>query len=321
MRGIRLGPMRFEQFFIASGLDRAITRSLDQRRLGRDTDAASTSGPVKRRIMIYLKVGVGIYLLLVLFLIIFQRKLIYLPTRLNEAGALYRGAAFKLEPVRDGNGTIFAWRSPARTEPAANRMIVFHGNAGSATDRDYYRDGFESLDDGRLWEVLLFEYPGYGARPGSPGQPEITRAALAAISELTANDSRPVYLLGESIGSGPACAVAETVPDKISGLFLMTPFARLADVAAKHFPFFPVRLILRDRWDNVRALRNYHGPVAIRIAGEDEIVTPQQGEKLFAACAEPKRRWIDPHGTHNLTDIGRDAPWWQEVSDFLRQKK
>jgi uncharacterized protein len=277
---------------------------------------------VKKRLKIYFKIGAIFYLVLLALLTIVQRRLIYFPTQKTEAEALQEARFAKAEPWRDAEGQLVGWRSIGSAHrQAANRLIVFHGNAGAALDRTYYVDGFEQLDDGRLWQVHLFEYPGYGARAGKPGEKEFTKAAREGIAQLLREDARPIYVLGESIGSGPACALARDEASTIAGVYLVTPFARLVDVAARHFPFVPVRLIVRDRWDNVRALQGYRGALAVMIAGQDEVVTPAQGELLFDGYAGPKRRWFDPEGTHNLIDFGRDAPWWREVSDFLLEKR
>ena len=97
----------------------------------------------------------------------------------------------------------------------------------------------------------------------------------------------------------------------------MTRFPRSARSAAHHYPWLPVSLVLRDRWDNAAARpRKYHGPVAIMVAGEDEVVTPGQSRKLFE-LADPKRRWVDADATHNTVVNDAAEPWWHEVSDFL----
>jgi hypothetical protein len=114
-----------------------------------------------------------------------------------------------------------------------------------------------------------------------------------------------------------ACALAGDFPQKVSGLFLMTPFASLGEVASQHYPWLPVRFILRDRWDNTEALRKYHGPVAVMIAGEDEVVTTAQSQRLYASYAGPKQRWFDAEATHNTVSNSTFLQWWQEVSDFL----
>ena len=277
---------------------------------------------MKQRLTSYVRLAAICYLLLVALLAVFQRHLIYLSERTAEPEQLARAAALNVEPWRSPNGEIIGWRRPPRPgAPAGHRLLVFHGNAGSALYRTHFIDGFESLDHGRLWHVHLFEYPGYGARPGEPSEPTIVAAARAALRELVRDDPRPVYLLGESLGSGPASALARDESALVAGVFLLTPFARLADVAAHHYPWVMVRLILRDRWDNVAALRDYRGPLAVFVAERDEMIPAKQGDEIFENYAGPKRRWIQPGATHNTIDFRTGSPWWDEVSGFLLEKR
>jgi pimeloyl-ACP methyl ester carboxylesterase len=258
------------------------------------------------------------YVVVLLMVAAFQRSLIYHPGRAPEAGLIDEARGWRLEPWRDASGAIIGWRSRARGEPRArHRLLVFHGNAGYALHRAAFVEGFEQLEDGRVWEVYLFEYPGYGARPGSPGEKAIIDAGLAALDTLARADERPVFLLGESLGSGPACALASREPARIRGLLLWTPFASLTGVAAHHFPFLPVRLILRDRWENTIALERYHGPVGVRLAELDEVVTTAQGKKLYDAYAGPKRLWIAAGAGHNTMDLDPAGTWWREATAFV----
>jgi pimeloyl-ACP methyl ester carboxylesterase len=258
------------------------------------------------------------YVVALVLAAVFQNSLIYHPSRAAEAVLVEEARGLGLEPWRDAAGALIGWKSPARAEVRArNRLLVFHGNAGYALHRAAYVDGFEQLEDGRAWEVYLFEYPGYGARDGSPSEQAIIGAGLAALETLQRADERPVFLLGESLGSGAACALASREPGRIRGLLLWTPFASLTDVAAHHYPFLPVRLILRDRWENAVALKGYHGPVGVRVAELDEIVTSAQGQKLYDAYAGPKRLWIAAGATHNMFDLDRSAAWWTEASAFV----
>jgi pimeloyl-ACP methyl ester carboxylesterase len=110
------------------------------------------------------------------------------------------------------------------------------------------------------------------------------------------NPDTPVCVLGESIGSGPACALAREsiAPDKI---VLVVPFDSLANVASKHFPFLPVRLLLRDTWNNVETLRHYNGPVEIFGAMDDTIIPIEHAKAL--ARQIPKAQLIAITGGHN----------------------
>jgi alpha-beta hydrolase superfamily lysophospholipase len=257
------------------------------------------------------------YVVLCVLVGVFQRKLLYFPFHQTEAEMMDEACASGCRAWRDGSGNLLGWKSAGNGQRAANRLVVFHGNAGYALHRTHYIKGFEQLEHGRLWEVYLFEYPGYGARPGKVGQRSFDEAGLRALEALRAEDSRPIYLAGESLGSGLACKLAQRKPADVAGLFLVTPYARMTDVAAHHYGLLPVRLLMLDRWDNVAALHAYHGPLAMLIAGEDEVVTAAQGHLLFDGYGGPKRLWVQPGAGHNTLNFSPDAPWWREVSDFL----
>jgi pimeloyl-ACP methyl ester carboxylesterase len=260
------------------------------------------------------------YALLVGVIFIGQRWMIYHPTRGSESEIVAEARTEALGPWKDASGRIIGWkRDFSRPSKPANKLIVFHGNAGSAINREPYVAGFESLDDNHTWEVFLFEYPGYGARPGKPNRDTINDAAHAAVIELLTMDDRPVFVLGESLGSGAACEIAARESDRVRGIVLITPFSRLANVAQSAMPFIPAGLMLRDRWDNLTALKQSNTPVAVLIAGCDEVVGCQEGERLFTSLGDrPKRRWFFPQARHNTLEFHPGAAWWSEVSKFLQ---
>jgi uncharacterized protein len=244
----------------------------------------------------------------------FQNQLIYFPSRASESELTRLATGLGMQAWRAKTGESHGWKSS--NENAANRIVVFHGNAGYALHRSYYVEGFQRIGSGGLWQIHLFEYPGYGARSGEPGEAQFMEAAEAALLDLS-EDQRPVYLLGESIGAGVACQLAARHPTKVAGLFLVTPFTTLADVAAHHYPFLPVRMLLGDAYNSVAALEKYRGPVAVLIAGRDEVIPSRLGRELFDKYAGRKKLWIQPRATHNDIDYSVTTSWWSEVSDFL----
>lgn len=258
------------------------------------------------------------YAAVVVLLYVAQRRLIYLPARGTEQEMRALASDLGVLPWHDTSGAIIGWKAQPRSgiEPA-NRLVVFHGNAGFALARTHFIAGFGNLDGGKTWDVHLFEYPGFGARRGALGEKPFTDAARNALAQLAAADARPIFLLGESLGSGLACALARAEPSKVGGLLLITPYLRLVDVARHHYPFVPVRLLLRDRWENEAALREFHGRVAVLLAGNDEVIPVAQGRQLFAAANQPKRLWVIAGAMHNRLPFEPSAPWWREVSDFL----
>lgn len=256
------------------------------------------------------------YAAMVLMLAGCQRHLIYYPSRGGEAQLLQVAEETGMAPWRNAEGEIIGWKASARggEEEEVRTVVVFHGNAGYALHRGYFVNGFQTLPG--AWEVYVFEYPGYGSRAGRPSEARIVAGAEEAMGQLAREGRTGLYLVGESLGSGVATAMAERFPENTSGLLLVTPFTTLADVGQAHYPFFPVKLLLRERYDNRGALAGYSGPVAILLAERDEVVPARLGRELYESYAGPKRLWVQEGHTHNTLDLSAGASWWREVAEF-----
>ena len=221
------------------------------------------------------------YIVVVLFVFVFQRSLLFFPTHTN--------VPTRLKPWTDANRTIGFCREVPN---AGTIWLMTHGNASQAADRDYVLSRMCDQDS-----LYVLEYPGYGSREGRPCLESINQATAEAYRILRSqNPNTPVCVLGESIGSGPACSLAreEAPPDKI---VLVVPFESLASVASARFFFLPVRFLLLDNWDNVEALRDYAGPVDIYAATCDEIIPVEHAKTL--ATKIPGARFTAISGGHN----------------------
>ena len=221
------------------------------------------------------------YLALVAIVYFRQRSLLYFPSHGQHAGVLV--------PWSDGS-TIIGYCREAPNPHAI--WLMMHGNAGQAVDRDYVLPHLSDEDS-----LYVLEYPGYGLRAGRPSLQTINQAATEAYRLLRSRNPKvPICVLAESIGSGPACALArESVPpDKI---VLVVPFDVLGKVAASHFPFLPARLLLRDAWDNVDSLSHYKGPVEIFGAADDAIIPIRHARSL--ANQVPGAHFTTIEGGHN----------------------
>lgn len=269
-------------------------------------------------VFIILRIGLLAYVGLLLVMAGCQRHFIYYPARAGEGVLLTQAAEVGLKEWRDGAGELIGWKAPApHEEQVSRRAVVFQGNAGMAAHRDFYASGIQATSKGDDWEVYLFEYPGYGSRDGSPSERSIYEAAREALRLLFAEEGKAVYLIGESLGSGVACRMAAEFADEVSGVLLVTPFTSLADVGKRHFPLLPVRLLLRERYDNLAALETYRGPVAILLAEHDEVVPADLGQRLYDLYDGPKKLWIQEGQRHNTLDVSRHHPFWEEMTAFL----
>lgn len=240
-------------------------------------------------------------------LAVFQHRLLYFPARAPlEAMVSERLRAW---PGRDDFRALLA-------EPAAAARataIVFHGNAGHAGHRDYYAAALAPLGV----RVLLAEYPGYGPRDGALGEESLVADAAATIAAAHAQFGAPLLLIGESLGAAVAAAAAARERDRVAALLLITPWDRLENVGAHHYPWLPVRWLLRDRYDSVAHLAAIGRPVLVAIAARDDIVPPRFGQALYESLTPPKRLVTIVGAGHNDWLLYVDTLWWQCALDFL----
>jgi pimeloyl-ACP methyl ester carboxylesterase len=244
-----------------------------------------------------------------------QRRLLYFPERADRRSAEARARGLGLEPWTDGDELV-GWRERPRADAPRARLLVLHGNAGSALDRGYFLEAFRSAHPERPLDVRLVEYPGYGPRSGAPTEHGLVAAARAAIALARREGGGPVLLAGESLGGAVAALAAAADPGAVDGLLLVAPLASVPAVARRHYPALP-EPFYRDAWRADRALPRFAGRVAFLVAGEDEVVFADLCRALHDAQPGPKRLWEDPHAGHNGIRWDPALPRWREMVEFL----
>lgn len=211
-----------------------------------------------------------------------ERSMLFHPT--------HHADSMGLQTWKDESGAPIGFVQSGRAPKAV--WLLLHGNAGQAADRGYALPRFAPGDT-----VYIMEYPGFGQRPGKPSRTNFDAAAEAAYLLLRkTHPTLPVCVAGESIGTGPASHLGSLAqpPDKI---VLLTPFARLAEVARGHVPSLLVTIALKSDWDNIASLAKYRGPVEIYGAQVDVIIPVTQAKALAAAVPGSKITIIE--GGHN----------------------
>jgi hypothetical protein len=200
-----------------------------------------------------------------------QRSLMYLPLGAVVPPADAGVPAADAFNVATSDGlSLGAWFLPSRSEPARATVIVFNGNAGN---RSYRAPLGRALADAGF-QVCLFDYRGYGGNPGSPSEAGLlsdARAIHAAVAARADVDARRMILFGESLGTGVALALAVDVQPL--AVVLRSPFTSMADVAAHHYRFLPVRRLLWDRYDSLSRVGALACPIAV-VAGDGDRVVP-----------------------------------------------
>lgn len=217
----------------------------------------------------------------------------------------------ELRPWPGEDGFMGLLAEPSR--PAHATAILFHGNAGHAGHRKVYADALVRHGV----RVILAEYPGYGPRDGKVGEASFVADAQRIIELAHARFGAPLLLIGESLGAGVVAAATAQKGDRIDGLMLITPWDRLAHIAAHHYAWLPTSWLLRDRYDSVANLAGFDRPVLVVVAERDRIVPARFGRALYNALGMRRQLRIVPGADHNDWFHRVDEAWWREALAFL----
>lgn len=279
--------------------------------------------PVKTLLLLAAAAGL-LYLSIVAIYAVTQRSLIYFPATVPMEQARALAAAQGGTPWLDRDERWLGWIVQSGAAPPAGhqqRALVLHGNAGMALHRGYYADLLAGFLASGPWTVYVLEYPGYGPRPGEPGEEALVAAAVDAIDRLRAQDPAPLLVIGESLGSGVAAALTHRRPEAVAALLLIAPFDSMVDLARHHVPWLPAGLLLRDRYDNREALAGYAGPLAVVTAGKDDIVPAERAEPLLRRHRGPVLHETQADAGHNTLRFDpRQAPW-PAIDAFLAAER
>ena len=149
--------------------------------------------------------------------------------------------------------------------------------------------------------VFLFDYRGYGRSDGTPDEDGVLQDGLAAQRWLAERSQcRPdqIVLIGRSLGGGVATNLAARQGAR--GLVLQNTFADMSATAATHYPWLPVRWLMRNRYPSEQRISTYQGPLLQSHGTADRLVPYSHGRRLFDACpSEDKQFFTIEGGGHN----------------------
>jgi hypothetical protein len=251
------------------------------------------------------------YLLLLLLLMWREESLIFVPMRHPQGQWTPYGLAVEDAWFEAADGVrLHGWYQP-HAKPKA--VVLFcHGNAGNVTHR---QDRFRQLHDRVEASVLVFDYRGFGRSEGTPTEKGVLLDARAARAWLAKRENiaeGDVVVMGESLGS--AVAVDLAAEDGARALVVESTFDSLPAVAAYHFPYAPVRWLMRTQLNSADKIARYRGPLLQAHGDSDSIVPLQFGQRLFAAANEPKEFILLEGHDHN--DPMPDS-YYDRVAAFL----
>lgn len=228
----------------------------------------------------------GGYLLLCGLLFFMQRAILFpAPTTLDAPPP-------SLTRFDVPNGTFLLMRN---VEGAGPVVVRFHGNGEQVA----WTEGESNFWAQQGVSFVAVEYPGYPGTKGEPSERAIVDASEAALKFLTEDqkiDRSRLVLEGQSLGSG----VAVQLVDRGWGakLILLTPYTSITDVGARAFPYFPVRLLIRDAFDSATRAPAVKIPTLVIHGTNDEVIPFDIGKTLASKISGAQFMEVQG-GTHN----------------------
>jgi fermentation-respiration switch protein FrsA (DUF1100 family) len=242
-------------------------------------------------------VAVGAYAALCLSLFFMQSKLLYypaIPSRNLTASPADINLEYDTVTLITGDHVkLHGWFIPAAHERGT--LLFFHGNAGNISHR---LDSLKIFHELGL-STLIIDYRGYGRSQGTISELGTYLDAEAAWKYVTESRKIPaqtIVVFGRSLGAAIGAYIA--VQQKPAALILESAFTSVPDLAARLYPFLPVRLLSRFHYNTEKLLLSVSCPVLIIHSSDDEIIPYENGLQLYKRARNPKR-FLELHGDHN----------------------
>lgn len=226
--------------------------------------------------------------------------------------------AFEQIDIPRGDGARqFAWRMPITSPAPAPWVLFLHGNASTIASHvniSHYR----LLRMAGL-NVLAPEYRGFSGLDGTPTEETLAADARAAYDYMTGAAHIPasqIVVYGWSLGSAVAVRLAADVPQ--AAVILEGAPASLADIGQRRYPFFPIQLVMRSRFESIQKVRGIRAPLLFLHSPEDEVIPIAEGRRLFEAAPDPKR-FVEVSGGHVDASQRDETRFVSTIATFLEE--
>ena len=248
--------------------------------------------------MSFLKIIIGIlviYTSLLLLLFIFQRNLMYHPDENNYSGDKLEVDIKKVKINTPDGLDLLGWFHKKDLK-RFKTIIYFHGNAGKLENRIHKLNHFKDMDV----NFLIIAWRGFSGNDGKPSEENLYIDGNSSIKWLKnlGLSEKDIIIYGESLGTGVATEIAKN--NNFAGLVLETPFTSMIEAAKNFYPYIPVRILLRDKYENDKKIKNINIPVFVMHGEADQIVPFWMGKKIYEMANQPKYSYFTEYDNHMM---------------------
>ena len=251
------------------------------------------------------------YLVLIIFIYFYQRNLLYHPSENNYQNDKiqfnYDEIFIKVEEEIQLKSWIIR-----KDLKKFKTLVIFHGNAGDLSNRIYKLNELYKLDI----NILLISWRGFSGNKGSPTEKNLYADAKASIKWLNEQGVKnsQIVLYGESLGSGVAVEIGKE--NNFNSIILESPFTSIENSAKIYYPYLPVKLLLKDRYDSISKIKKINTPILIMHGKKDDVVPFSMGKELFEKANSPKYSYFTSDDDHMMEF---NSSLLNEVKNFIEK--
>ena len=243
-----------------------------------------------------------------------DKRFIFFPQKELVGTPAHWGIDFEdvVFPTSDGV-KLHGWFVKGNSE---STWIWFHGNAGNISHR---LEQLMLLHSHLGVNILLFDYRGYGQSEGKPSEKGTYRDARGALDYLLSRqdvDPRKIVYFGKSLGAAVAVDLARQ--HEPHGLVLESTFTSVRDMAKRQYPFLPIFMLVRTKYDSLSKIGGISSPLLIVHGDRDELAPISQGRRLYEAAKDPKSFYEVPGAGHNDVTATGGEDYFKTLAEFLQ---
>ncbi len=235
------------------------------------------------------------YLFILTYTYIFQRKLLYHPIENNYPGDQLLAKIEKVKVKTKDNIELLSWFHNKNLEKYKT-ILFFHGNAGALDNRIHKINHFKDMDV----NFLIVAWRGFSGNKGQPTEVGLYEDGKSAVRWLNNKGilDKDIIIYGESLGTGIAVEIAQN--KNFAGIILESPFTSMVEAAKTKYPYLPVRLLLKDKYESDKKIKNIISPILIMHGKVDQIVPFYMGKKMYEIANEPKYSYFSNYDDHMM---------------------
>ena len=237
----------------------------------------------------------AIYFLVLVFLYFYQRNLLYHPNENNYSEDKISVDIEKVKIETSDNIELLGWYHEKNLKDYKT-LVYFHGNAGSLENRIHKLNHFQDMNI----NFLIIAWRGFNGNKGKPSERGLYLDGKSTIDWLIKKgvNEENIILYGESLGTGVATHLAQN--KNYAGVILETPFTSMIDAAKNFYPYIPINLLLKDKFENFKKVKNINTPILVMHGEVDQIVPFSMGKKIYEIANNPKYSYFTKYDDHMM---------------------